>query len=206
MTIPILHEPPLRQWLAVLKKAYALMDRAAGKGVADMALRHPAGLACRPGCAHCCRGVIPVSAPELAGAFLYAAQNCSGGDRHRIERRLQERPFGECPFLLNEKCAVYPARFLACRQFFIFGRACAAGEDVWYTRRGDIPAPGQDDKHKAFALLASFYACVPHSGAPGRFIEGVSAPLHLWNLRRPEAIIDDLERGRLHAPGVPESG
>lgn len=190
---------PTGWWLPILQKAHALMDRAARAGWERLASEHGVKPACGPGCAHCCRGVIPVSAPELAGAFWYAAGHCPGADRLGIERRLRGRAPGECPFLLGGNCSVYPMRFLACRQFFVFGRACAAGEDVWETRGRDIPRPHREKKLKALAELAALYGVEPPAAASflERFVRDVSAPLHRWDLSRPDAIVDDLEEGWL---------
>jgi uncharacterized protein len=189
-------------WLPVLQKAYTIMDRAARIGLKRMAQTHAGTQACRVGCANCCRGVIPASAPELAGGLWYVGERCSGSERSRIEPRLHRRPLGECPFLLNEKCAIYPVRFLACRQFFMFGQACTASEDVWETRRNDIPRPDHQEKLKAFAVLAALYGIEPKHAIDPRFLErfirDVSAPLHLWNLSAPRLILADLEERRLH--------
>jgi len=128
----------------------------------------------------------------------------------RIAHRLLRRPQGECPFLLDGRCAVYPLRFFACRQFFIFGAACAADEDVWETRREDIPCPGRQAKLQAFALLATLYEA--EGRGPGqaafldRFIRDVSAPLHLWNLCQPETIIAGLDQAHLRYAGTPPTG
>ena len=196
------HGHPPGHWLPILKKAYTVVDRASINGIKHMALTRPDTIACRAGCAHCCRGVIPVSAPELAGAFWYVAEHCSGSERYRVEPRLLQRPFGECPFLIDEKCVIYPVRFFACRQFFMFGQACTANEDVWKTRRNDIPRPDHQEKLKAFALLAGLYGVEPQRTIRAKFLErfirDVSAPLHLWDLSHPRVIVADLEERRLN--------
>lgn len=192
-------------WLPLLRKAHAIIDAAANVGLEHMARTQGGTLACRSGCAHCCRGVIPVSAPELAGAFMHMTACCSGADQARIRQRLVRRPLGECPFVLDGKCAVYPLRFFACRQFFMFGAACMEDEDVWATRRQDIPRPGRQEKLRAFGLLATLYGVTAEFPAPrtflDRFIRDVSAPLHLWDLSRPETIIASLDQGRLRYSG-----
>lgn len=83
----------------------------------------------------------------------------------------------------------------------MFGKACATDENVWETRHDDIPHPDYPIKQKALALLAAIYGVEPRDAADAhfleRFVKDVSAPLHLWNMSQPGAIIADVEERRL---------
>ena len=178
------------------------MDQAARLGLERMPPPHQGQLACGPGCAHCCRGTIPVSAPELAGALRHMAGQCSAPQRLRLERNLRQRVADQCPFLIDEKCGVYAMRFFACRQFFIFGQPCRANENVWETRNGDIPRPDRTTKHKALLALATLYnVASPDKETPSflhTFIMDVSPPLSQWDLRNPHKILAAMDEHILH--------
>jgi hypothetical protein len=46
---------------------------------------------------------------------------------------------------------------MACRQFNVFGRACAEGEDAFHTRRGDVMTPIRRFADDAFDRLLPHY-------------------------------------------------
>lgn len=194
-------------WLPTLGKIYALVDQAVAVSRVQAAALPGPGTACAQGCAHCCRQAIPASTPEIAGAMWFLAQRAPGAVRkHMRETLLAGRNDDSesdtvCPFLLGSTCAVYPMRFMACRQFMIFGQPCAAGENVWETRSRDLLIPSLPHKLQAFALLASLYGVVikePLDPAFLRtFIMDVSAPVQSWNLNLPELFFGELEQGLL---------
>ena len=82
------------------------------------------GLACRQGCAHCCRQPVTVSAPE---AFFIAAQIRNSPDATQAvlqaNRQPRVRPGAQgyspvpCSLLDGSACSIYAARPLACRGF-----------------------------------------------------------------------------------------
>lgn len=192
-----------RRWLTGIRKVQSLLDAATGIGIDRMRRAGGpggAGLACRPGCDQCCReSIIPVSAPEVGAALVHLLERTPGPTRGRVLRNLRERQDGQCPFLLESTCSVYADRFLACRQFHIFGAPCLDGGNVWTLRRADIPRPDPDKRLQALRVLASL------SGEPAEgmtpdwledFLKQVSPSLHSWDLRSPRrllALLDDAQ-------------
>ncbi|WP_051272626.1 YkgJ family cysteine cluster protein [Fundidesulfovibrio putealis] len=195
-------QPP-KSWLTGIRKAQALLDAAARLGIARMAHAEGpggAGLACRPGCDQCCReSVIPVSAPEVGAALTHLLERTPGPVRGLVLARLRGRKDGECPFLLDSTCSVYADRFLACRQFHIFGAPCRDGGNVWELRRADIPFPDPEIRLQGLRVLASLSGVPAEDMTPGwleDFLKQVSPPLHSWDLRSPRgllALLDDAQ-------------
>lgn len=72
-------------------------------------------LACRQGCAHCCRQQVLVFAPELF--FLAASVRDRDGMIEKLRPKAGEAPSAECPLLQNESCTVYATRPLNCHAF-----------------------------------------------------------------------------------------
>ena len=48
-------------------------------------------------------------------------------------------------------------RPIACRQFNVFDRVCAEGEDAFHTRRGDVLTPLRRYADEAYDLMLPFY-------------------------------------------------
>lgn len=78
---------------------------------------------CKEGCAYCCKeGEYPISELEYINIMLYYNELDD-----RIKDRINENIAGllknsrekmyECPFLIDHKCSVYPARGIICRTF-----------------------------------------------------------------------------------------
>lgn len=136
-----------QSWLPLLLSAYALVDA----GVEEAIAREQAQgrrLACHKGCAACCRShtTIPVYPLELIGITWYAVEKLTGPVRERLKRQLRDHKAGAqqdgpCPLLVDDACSVHPLRPMACRQFNVFDRVCAEGEDAYYTRRTDVLTP-----------------------------------------------------------------
>ncbi len=136
-------------WLPLLLEIQHLTDQ----GVAAAMRADGRRLACARGCAACCRSHvdIPVYPLELMGIAWFARERLTGETRAILRRQLQaHRELGACPFLVDEACAIHPLRPMACRQFNVFNKVCAAGEDAYHTRRGDVMRP--DRKSKDLAL------------------------------------------------------
>jgi Fe-S-cluster containining protein len=152
-------------WLPMLLDAYHMTDQ----GVAEGVRREQAQgrrLACARGCAACCRShtTVPVYPLELIGMTWYATEQVQGPARERLKQQLRDhstRP--GCPFLIDEACAIHPMRPMACRQFNVFDRVCAEGEDAYYTRRADVLTPIKRFSDDAFYMMMPFYGVQKNS-------------------------------------------
>lgn len=135
-------------WLSLLLEIQHLTNR----GVAAAIKADGRKLACARGCASCCRTHtdIPVYPLELMGIAWFTAEKLAGELRERVAAQmLQHRSLGACPFLVDEACAIHPLRPMACRQFNVFNSVCAAGEDAFHTRLGDVLKPDVKLKNEA---------------------------------------------------------
>lgn len=146
-------------WLAILLEALHITDA----GVAEAIRRETAQgrrLACRKGCASCCRTHvdIPVYPLELMGIAWYVAEKLQGPDRERIREQLQRAEhLDACPFLIDSRCGIHPLRPQACRLFNVFDTPCAPGEDAWHTRRQDVLTPLPAWRDRATERMLPFY-------------------------------------------------
>ncbi len=150
-------------WLPMLLDAYAVFDEGVSVAVArEEARRKTAKLACREGCGSCCttHKDIPVYPLELAGIYWYASEKLPPEEKTALAKRLLKNHGWEapCPFLIEKNsCSIHPMRPAACRQFNVFGRPCAEGEDPFYTRRHDVLTPIREYAGRAFYIMLPFY-------------------------------------------------
>ncbi len=161
-------------WLSMLLEAYHTTDRGVVEGI-RRAQAQGRRLACGRGWAACCRShtTIPVYPLELIGMTWYAAEQVRGPVRERLKQQLREyRARPACPFLIDETCAIHPMRPMACRQFNVFDRVCAEGEDAYYTRRGDVMTPIKRFADDAFYTVLPFYGVRKRSGRRRAVKEG----------------------------------
>lgn len=146
-------------WLAALLDAYHVIDRGVREAVRREE-RQGRRLACGRGCAACCRSHqdIPLYPLELMGLYWYCIEQLGGELRRRLQRQLADyQGVGACPFLVDEACSVHPLRPMACRQFNVFDRVCAEGEDAYHRRRQDVMTPIRRFADAAFDRLLPFY-------------------------------------------------
>jgi len=155
------------EWLGRLLDAYDVIDA----GV-ETVLSKVAGLglipACAKGCAACCAQPIPATPLEILGLCWYAAVKSADQERQVIKRQLMaagKKSGIVCPFLINDVCSVHPLRPAACRNFIVFGRACAPGEDVCAVRPLDVMRPSSRAMREAFRIM------LPHYGITGAAME-----------------------------------
>jgi Fe-S-cluster containining protein len=150
----------LRQpWLKLLLDAYHIADRGVHEGVRRETVQGRQ-LACAKGCAACCRThtTIPIYPLELIGLYWYVIEQTAGEIRTALASQLSAHETGQpCPFLVDDVCAVHPLRPLACRQFNVFGRACAEGEDAFHTRRQDVMTPIKRYTDEVFDVMLPYY-------------------------------------------------
>jgi len=147
------------EWLPMLLDAYHTADIGVAVGIRREEQKGRT-LACAKGCSACCRThtTIPVYPLELVGMTWFAAEKIEGPVRERLKDQLRAHRKGQpCPFLVEGVCSVHPMRPLACRHFNVFGRACAEGEDAYYTRRQDVLTPIPKYKDDAFFAMLPFY-------------------------------------------------
>ena len=178
-----------------LATALALIDEAVRVAALRQGDLLGLNLACAKGCDACCRDqVIPVSVPEMAAALWHLRNRAPGRLRLAVERRwAKAQPGRDCPFLLDGACAVRPMRFMACRQFNVFGAPCGGVAQVMRERPGQVLVPDREIKRQALATLMPLYGYpegqtldMAHMET---FIRHISLPLHRYDLTRPEDII-----------------
>jgi uncharacterized protein len=146
-------------WLSPLLDAFAIADTGVAIAIRDYEKKRKKNLACSRGCDVCCRQKdIPVYPHELAGIYWYASEKLEPTVRAVVLRQLTDHAAGSpCPFLVEHACAVHPVRPVACRQYNVFTKPCADGEDPYYTRRDDVLEPLTAYTDRAFAAMRTFY-------------------------------------------------
>jgi Fe-S-cluster containining protein len=146
-------------WLTPLLDGYHITDLGVHEGIRREQAQGRR-LACSKGCAACCRAhlTIPVYPLELIGIYWYAIERVTGATRDRLHRQLADYRIGSpCPFLVDDACSIHPMRPMACRQFNVFDRVCAEGEDAYHTRRKDVLTPLRRYADDAFFAMLPFY-------------------------------------------------
>lgn len=149
-----------QSWLPLLLDAYALCDEGVSIAIAREIKNHGRTLACGRGCGACCRTHkdIPVYPIELVGIYWYVIEKLEEPFRAVVKSQLLScRKTGACPFLVDNACAIHAVRPMACRQFNVFSRPCADGEDPFHTRRQDVLTPIESYTEAALAKTLPFY-------------------------------------------------
>ncbi len=147
----------------MLLDAYAIID----EGVAVAVKREEEDLniklACRKGCANCCRSQsdIPVYPLEIMGISWFVTEKAPWSIREVLKRQLSDHRTGDpCPFLIDDSCSIHLLRPVACRQFNVFYEPCDEGEDPYFTRREDVLTPIAEYTNRAFSMMLPFYGVV----------------------------------------------
>ena len=171
-------------WLSILLDAYHAVDAGTALELRDEEKRRGTTVACRRGCAACCRRpVVPLNPLEVRGVCWYTSEKLEGACKGAvIEQLRRHRQTPQCPFLVDSACAVYPVRPHACRILHVFGRPCGPEDEVELTRPGDIWT------HSADVAWLAATVMLPHFGVSGLremeeafqdgFLYDVSTPLH----------------------------
>lgn len=146
-------------WLPLILEAYAIIDKGVSSAL-KRAKKNGFKLACKRGCANCCgtHTDIPLYPLEAVGIYWFCAEKLDRSFKERLKKQLSShagRP--PCPFLIEDSCSIHPLRPIACRQFNVFGKPCAPGEDPFFTRREDVLTPIKDYTDRAFYTMLPFY-------------------------------------------------
>jgi Fe-S-cluster containining protein len=80
--------------------------------------------ACQPGCTECCRqrGFVYLNAADLERAAVFVGMTPAAFERRYVYRtrntmRFRVPPKAHCPFLLEDRCSIHPAKPAQCRAF-----------------------------------------------------------------------------------------
>lgn len=149
----------------MLLDAYSIMDKGVSEDI-DKLKKKGKKLACKKGCSNCCKTHrdIPIYPIEIVGIYWYVMEKIEEPLYSQIKNSLIKHKKGEpCPFLIDEVCAIYPMRPLACRQFNVFNRTCEPKEDPFYMRNEDVMKPSQNYLGKALYETTPFYGIYEES-------------------------------------------
>ncbi len=122
-------------WLSFLLDAYALIDAS----VEEAINRHKEDgktVACKMGCSHCCSQIVPITPAEAMGIRLVVNELLPKAEREPLQLQLKEHDGtieykeGQCPFLVDNYCAIYQFRPIACRRYAVFNTACTSKADI----------------------------------------------------------------------------
>ncbi|WP_161946145.1 YkgJ family cysteine cluster protein [Desulfonatronum thiosulfatophilum] len=147
-------------WLSRLLDAYSIVDQGVDEGISKEISTNARALACKKGCASCCRihAAVPIYPLEMAGMAWYCTEQVDGEERELLAAQLENFQEGQpCPFLVHDVCGIHALRPMACRQFNVFDTPCAEDEDPFYNRREDVFTPLDSYKNKAFWVTLPFY-------------------------------------------------
>lgn len=147
-------------WLPLLLDAYAIADTGVSVAIRIEEKRGKGKLACAKGCSTCCvsQKDLPIYPHELVGIYWYVSEKIARSLRTILRDRLDVHTAGSaCPFLIDHSCAIHQVRPMGCRQFNVFRKPCAEGEDPYYTRHDDVLVPLPDYIDRAFAAALPFY-------------------------------------------------
>jgi len=191
-------------WLALLLDAYAIIDRGIARAIESETRKRHVGLACIKGCAACCRTHrdIPLYPLEMVGIYWFCVEKMDPAVREILKGQLSRFTVGgTCPFLIDSSCSIHPMRPVACRQFNVFGNACAEGEDPFHTRRKDVLTPLKEYVEKAFVVMMPFYGITKEAdklrAARQGLLHSQATNLKSYNWRALRKRMDDFDAGSL---------
>ncbi|MDC0336113.1 YkgJ family cysteine cluster protein [Pseudodesulfovibrio sp.] len=158
MSIRFIEDEKELPWLAMLMDAYAIIDRGVSRTQLLDESEHGFRAACSKGCSACCHQVIPVTSLELAGIAWFIHHKIDPLDRHAVIGSIDKYSGSiPCPMLLDDCCAVYPVRPMACRQFIVYEQACSMGESVIVTRPDHLMEMDKAISRQADRSMLPFY-------------------------------------------------
>lgn len=139
-----------------LRRALALVDASVAEAIGQ-AERRGRPCVCGSHCPQCCKQPIPLTPAEMLLIMDYGRRELSEEVRAAIWQRAVAVLGAPCPFLINDACAIYPVRPIACRRFLVCGRRCADGEGAYETRPQDLILPDARVRDEALALLLPWH-------------------------------------------------
>lgn len=161
-------------WLSMLLDGYHIADVGIKEQIEREEVKRKEKIACRKGCSACCRRPgVPMNQLEAQGISWYASEQLTGELRGKVKQQLLlHKATTACPFLVDNICAVYPVRPLACRHFLVSGNACSEGEDPFFTRREDILPPIPSVGRKVASAILPFWSINSKRGKDMAFENG----------------------------------
>ncbi len=150
-------EEQAQPWLSFLLDAYAIVDASIDDAI-ELAKSNNNKHICEEGCVHCCFQTIPITPVEAMGIRYAINKLLPRIEREAIQKQLLEQEGnkewnkGQCPFLLENRCSIYPLRPIPCRRYLVLNTRCLSPqEDVFTTRPKDIL---DSDRAALYAALA----------------------------------------------------
>ncbi|MCG2757111.1 MAG: YkgJ family cysteine cluster protein [Desulfobacteraceae bacterium] len=148
------------KWLTILLRAYFKNDLGTYDEMFKSFKKNKRKIACSQGCYICCLNpVVPITQLELMGISWYVSEIVTDSairDNLKVQMENQKDSLS-CPFLINQECSIYPLRPIACREYYIIGKACIAGENLIESRPEDIWKPSRKVARKTAIELLRFY-------------------------------------------------
>ncbi len=152
----IMPEEQKYPWLNFLLDAYALVDASTQAAIEESEEK----IACTHNCAYCCYQYVPVSPAEAMGirltihAFLPRAEReplLVQLAQYKGDTKTTDEKNEQCPFLIDNYCAIYAFRPMACRRVLRAVRTCTSVEDFFQQQNVVSPDP------------AALYAALAHT-------------------------------------------
>jgi hypothetical protein len=73
---------------------------------------------CKEGCSSCCHMNIGSNKDEMNLVLAYCAENKIEISRGALKKRTRDSS-NKCVFLKNNRCVIYPVRFIVCRKYMV---------------------------------------------------------------------------------------
>jgi Fe-S-cluster containining protein len=143
-------------WLSPLLDAYHIQNTGIAVELEQESRKRNATVACRRGCTACCeRPAVPLTEVELNGIIWYVTTKLNDSLRDTVKTQVSNRQKSlRCIFLVDNACAIYPVRPIACRILHVFGQECRHGDNVCETRPGEVWSHSRElGRRVAYALM-----------------------------------------------------
>ena len=187
-------------WLSMLLDSYAVIDEGISAAAGKEENKRNVKLACKEGCHNCCRTHkdIPVYPIELVGIYWFSTEKADRPLREIFKKQLSSHTKNDpCPFLINGSCSIHVIRPISCRQFNVFSKPCAEGEDPYYTRRDDVLTPIEDYTKEAFLATLPFYGITDEKEQihfiENNLIHAQAVNLQAYDWKKLVKIMDDFD-------------